>query len=35
VLARNLAGNARRRAIAEFLAPRQMIQMFDLINRLN
>ena len=35
VLARTLAGNARRRAIAEFLAPRQMIQMFDLINRLN
>jgi trehalose synthase len=35
VLAKYLARNARRRAIAEFLAPRQMMQMFDLIHGLN
>jgi trehalose synthase len=35
VLARHLANNARRRAIAEFLSPRQMMQMFDLIHGLN
>jgi trehalose synthase len=35
VLARHLARNARRRAIAEFLGPRQMMQMFDLIHGLN
>jgi trehalose synthase len=34
VLAQRLARNARRRAIAEFLAPRQMLQMFDLIDGL-
>ena len=35
VLAKYLANNARRRAIAEFLGPRQMMQMFDLIHDLN
>ena len=35
VFARHLARNARRRAIAEFLGPRQMMQMFDLIHGLN
>jgi len=35
VLASHLARNARRRAIAEFLGPRQMMQMFDLIHGLN
>lgn len=35
VLAKHLARNARRRAIAEFLAPRQMMQMFDLIHGLD
>jgi trehalose synthase len=34
VLAQRLARNARRRAIADFLAPRQMLQMFDLIDGL-
>jgi trehalose synthase len=34
-LARYLANNARRRAIAEFLGPRQTMQMFDLIHGLN
>jgi trehalose synthase len=34
LLAQRLARNARRRAIAEFLAPRQMLQMFDLIDGL-
>jgi trehalose synthase len=32
-LSRKLAKNARRRAIAEFLSPRQMLQMFDLIDQ--
>jgi trehalose synthase len=35
VFARHLARNARRRVIAEFLGPRQMLQMFDLIHGLN
>lgn len=35
VFAKQLASNARRRAIAEFLSPRQMMQMFDLIHGLN
>jgi len=35
MLARQLARNARRRAVAEFLGPRQMMQMFDLIHGLN
>jgi trehalose synthase len=35
VLARHLANNARRRAIAEFLSPRQTMQMFDLIHGLD
>ena len=35
VLAKQLGNNARRRAIAEFLSPRQMMQMFDLIHGLS
>jgi len=35
VFARHLAINARRRAIAEFLGPRQMMQMFNVIHGLN
>ena len=35
VLAKYLASNARRRAVAEFLGPRQMMQMFNLIHGLN